>query len=159
MFKSNEESAINTMFGIISNPQGCALRWVLMPQRALMAYSSQLDGSNAREFATGVTIAKYYRGRESFLFYTIYSVRTSAVLVMILGPPEPPASILTSLSSSRMRTGTVEDCPRFSGSTQLWLMLVFAGVEKSDIMLLYTIPVVVPRVLEPKLYVRLLWEK
>jgi hypothetical protein len=45
----------------------------------------------------------------------------------------------------------VDDLPRFSGSGQLCFISVIAGVVNKFIMLLYTIPVEAPRVLEPKL--------
>lgn len=75
---------------------------------------------------------------------------TMTELVMILAPPAPPTDKYTWPSLLNINTGTVDECPLFRASGQFRGTFI-AGVWNKFIMLLYTMPVISPLVLEPKL--------
>ena len=83
---------------------------------------------------------------------------TVAVPLMILDPPEAPATILTSPLSSVTIVGDIEDMGRLNGRIKLAgeggypKALILPGVEKSSISLFMMIPVDSETNNEPKLW-------
>ena len=75
----------------------------------------------------------------------------------IIGPPDPPMTILTSPSEEMITLGLIEDSGRFHGDMKFAddagtpKMLVVFGVEKSSISLLKMMPVREPTTFEPNL--------
>jgi len=96
-------------------------------------------------------------------FFKETIVLTSDVAVVILVPPDAPATILTSPFLSTNIEGAVEDMGllpgtiKFAGDGDTPNALITLGVEKSSISLFHMIPVLVPRNLDPKLKQRRVW--